>query len=353
MGISRKKKIAAAVIASLVGIGATTVTSVIVAYDAIFGRYERPDYALYPGQYCIERIPDLERSEMWIKSGKNKLKTYFYDVKNKKGIIVFAHGIHAGADEYLPIIKYMTENGYAVIAYNSTGTYESEGENTVGMCQTLVDIDNVIAYLNSSKEYSSYPLFTMGHSWGGYAASSVLALKDCVNACALIAPMRNGSTLMLEKGEQYVGKLARIATPIFHEYQKFLFGDYIKYDAIAGINNRDIPVLVAHGVDDKIITFDGQSVNARKDEITNPNVTYYIGTGVHGTHDNIWHSEAAANYQAKVKSELNLLEMQKGEKLTDEEKIEYYKTVDHALYSEVNEELMRMIVDMFDKTLSH
>ena len=44
------------------------------------------------------------------------------------------------------------------------------------------------------------------------------------------------------------------------------------------------------------------------------------------------------------------LQKTKGE-LTYAEKAAFYATVDHALYSEVNEELMRQIVKMFDDNL--
>ncbi len=349
--MSKKKKIMAAILAAFAGVGGATVSSVVIAYDAIFPRYERPNYDIHPGQYCIERMGNFPRKEIWIDSEENRLKGYVYTAKKSKGLIIFAHGIHAGADDYLPIIKYLVEHKYSVIAYNTTGTYESEGDSTIGMCQSLVDMDNVVKYVQSNPKYKDMPLFTMGHSWGGYAASSVLALRKNIKACALIAPMRNGATMMLEKGEQYVGKLAKVATPIFSVYQKMLFGNYIDYDAIRGINESNIPVLVAQGVDDKIITFDGQSVTAKMDEITNPNVAYYFGKGLQGDHNNIWHSEAAACYQLKVASDLMLMEIQKGKPLTNKEKAEYYKTVDHKLYSEVNDELMKSIIDLFNQAL--
>ncbi len=350
---SKKNKIIAAILASLTTVSGATVASVILAYDAIFPRCERPKYEIYPGQYCIERIPELTREEIWVQSDENRLKVYLYDAKNPKGVVVFAHGIRSGADEYLPIFKYLVDNGFSVVAHNVTGTYESEGDSTVGMCQSLKDIDNVIEYVQKSDKYRDMHLFTMGHSWGGYAASSVLAIKDGITASALLAPMRNGATVMLEKGEQYVGKIAKTSTPIFTLYQKILFGDYIDYDGLKGINESGIPVLIAQGIDDTVITFDGQSITAKMDEITNPNVEYYFGRGLNGSHTNIWHSERSAIYQLQVASDLKLLKMQKGGDLTEEELAEFYKTVDHALYSEVNYELMDKIVLFFEKAIEN
>ncbi len=347
----KKNKIMAAILATFGGVGGATVSSVIIAYDAVFPRYERPDYNLKAGQYCIERMGKFPREEIWIDSEGNNIKGYVYCVKKSKGLVVLAHGIHAGADDYLPIINYLLKNKYSVLAYNCTGTYESEGESTVGMCQSLVDINNVIEYIKSNPKYNKMNIFTMGHSWGGYAATAVLALQSDIKGCAVIAPMRNGATMMIEKSEQYVGKLAKAATPIFNTYQKMLFGNYCDYDAIVGINKSNIPILIAHGVDDTVITIDGQSITAKMNEITNPNVVYYYGTGLQGDHNNIWHSEASACYQLKVDSELKLMEIKKGNPLTYEEKKEYYKNINHELYSEVNRELMDGIINLFNNAL--
>ena len=70
-----------------------------------------------------------------------------------------------------------------------------------------------------------------------------------------------------------------------------------------------------------------------------------------GDHCNIWHSINSSVYQLEVEGELKLREIEKGEELTREEKVEFYKTIDHRLYSEVNAELFDLIIKTFDKTL--
>lgn len=349
MEIKKGHKLAAATIAALSGFGFSTVaiTSAIFAYDAVFPRYERPDYTLKPGVYCHDRT-SLVREEFFFPSDKYKLKGYYYPTDCSKGLVVIAHGLHAAADDYLPIIEYMVEHGYSVFAFNYKGTYESEGGGTVGMCESLVDLDHALDYISSTEPYCNMPLFLIGHSWGGYAVTSVLSIKKNIKACAAIAPMNNGYTMFLEKGQQYAGKLSAIPKPILNAYQKLLFGKYVKYCGHEGVNSTDIPVIIAQGVDDKIITYDGQSVAAHRNEITNPNVKYYIGKGFLGGHDDIWHSLDSAAYRAEIKSELKLCSMNKGAALTDDEKREAYVSVDHRRYSAVNEELMDLIVDTFD-----
>jgi len=350
---SKKRKIIATILGSVSGFSGMAVTGAIIGYDAAFPRYNYPDYAVTPGIYTYERIKKtLPREEFFFDGDECKLKGYYYKTKNSKGLVVIGHGFHAGADDYLPIIDYLVKSGFNVFAFDYQGTYGSEGDGTEGMCQSAKDMDHALIYVQSQPRLKRQPLFLLGHSWGGYAAASNLEFHPEVKACALIAPMYNGFTMMLDKSEEYVGKLGKMPKPIFDVYQKILFGKYVDCNGVKGINSTQAPVLIAHGVDDKILKFDEhQSIISHKSEIKNPNVTYYIGYGVHGDHNNIWHSNAAALYQMEVESRMKYLEIEKGRALTYEEKVEFYKTVDHRLYSEVNAELMNLIIQTFTATL--
>lgn len=344
----KKKNMLIGSISSLTGISGFLVGSTIIAYEAVFTRYERPDYDLVLGQYCYERISDeLSRTEIKYKSGENELVGYYYEFLDSEDLVIVVHGFKAGADDYLPLINYINKNGYNVFAYNMTGTFESEGSSTIGMCQALIDLDNTLKFIKSNQLFANKNIYLIGHSMGGYAVASVLALHNDIKACACIAPMYNGNTIMLEKGEQYVGKVSKVTKPVFSLYQKYLFGDYINYDSVKSINSTNIPVFIAHGVEDKIITFNEQSIIAHKNEITNPNVKYYIAKGLQSDHDNIWHSNEAIIYQKQIESELKLMEIEKKDKLSEEEIKSFNKIVNHKLYSAVNEELLNMIIAMF------
>lgn len=348
---SKKKKVIIGLLATATGISVATATTSIIAYEKMFPRLERPDYALKPGEYCYERVQNkLLRTEFYYTVDDVRLKGYYYASPESKGLVVISHGMKSGGDDYLPMIIYMVNAGYNVFSYNCRGTYESEGNDLVGMCQSLIDLEGTIKYIKSVDALSKMPLFLIGHSWGGYAATSVLSLCDGIRACASIAAMHDACMLMTEKAEQYVGKIGKFPEPFFNLYQKMIFGDYVNCNAIRGINQSNIPVLVAHGRTDETISFEKQSVIAYKDEITNPYVRYYIGEGLQGSHTGIWHSDASERYQRQVKADLRALEKEKGN-LTYEEKAAFYAEVDHALYSEVNVELMNQIKQLFDENL--
>ena len=350
---SKKIKRIIAIIALISGLSTGTVIGAKELYDSCFERYEKKELSTYYGEFDYSRVEHkLDRQLFHFYSNKVKLQGYFYPADSSKGIVVVSHGMHAGADDYLPIIMYLVENHYSVFAYDSTGVYHSEGDSTVGMITPLIDLDYALRYIQSDAQFSKQPLFLLGHSWGGYAVTSVLSIHKNVRACAAIAPFNSGYTLIYEKGTQYAGALAGGIPKIFLDvYQKVLFKNYTQYNAVRGINSTKIPVLIAHGDRDSIISFDGQSVIAHRDEIRKDNVFYYVGKDAQSGHNTIMHSTAAVEYQKEVEFNLASLVKDHGKNWTQQNQEEFCATVDHALYSEVNEELMRQIIDMFNSAL--
>ena len=179
----------------------------------------------------------------------------------------------------------------------------------------------------------------------------MLSLHKEVKGAACIAAFNNGYTLIEEKGGEYAGKFASEGVPkaFLGAYQKLLFGKYTNYDGVKGINSVDVPVLIAHGVNDKVINYDLQSIICHHDEIKNDKVEYYVGTEFHSGHDTIWLSDRAVLYREQVKEGLADLEKKKGDKLSYEEKVDFFKDVDDRLYSEINYDLFERIIATFDR----
>lgn len=350
---AKKKHSIAQIIVAATGLGIASVLGMMSLYDSFFPRYERPDYEVVPGVRCYANMLNApQREEFSFQAGDVVLKGYFYPSQNSKGTVVLVHGFHAGADDYLPVVRYLVQNNFSVFAYDGRGTYDSSGDSTVGFCQSLVDLDNTLTYIEKSNKFGSSKLFLFGHSCGGYAVTSVLELHKNISACAAIAPVNNCYTLIVDKGKQYVGQLAStgLSSTFLNAYQAALFGKYTKCNGVRGINSVDIPVLIAHGVDDKVISFKEQSVIAYRDFITNPNVDYYVGTGLSGGHDTIWHSARAVEYQKKVADDLAELKKNNDE-LSHEQLVQFYSGVDDELYSEINYDLMAEVLKIYNSAL--
>lgn len=344
----------AIILVSVICFCAINTVAIILVYDSFFYKLERPDYSIHPGLYDYDKVKDsFPRTEFTFRSGEADIQMYFYEAQSPRGLVVISPGYVAGGDDYIPLAMALVEGGYSVFSLDYTGVYDSGGKDGIGMCQSLVDLDRALDYIGEDPSLSDMPLFLVGHSWGGYASASVVELHPEVDGCALIAPMYNGATVMVEMGADYYGEFLRVAQPVFYLYQKHLFGEYIEYNGVRGINSTDIPVLIAQGVDDDVMTMDGLSITAHKDEITNPNVTYYYGYGLQGGHTEIWHSTESVEYQKQVAAELEELYNSNGGEPSYDQLVEFYSNVDHRLYSEVNDELVSLILSTFEKALEN
>ena len=353
----KARQIAAMLSESIPGVSPDIITPQLCIYDSFFVRYERPDYKVYAGMYCYDRIKNvLPRDEFTVKSGDNLLAAYYYNCSDARGLVILAHGFHAGADDYLPLIEAIVNRGYSVITYDVTGTYSSKGDSIIGMCQSLIDLDNVLNYVKSSKQFMTMPKLLIGHSWGGYAVSSALALHTDIKACVCLAPINDGTVILDNNVEKHVPddkELLKLFKHILRKYQQYLFGDYVKYNGVIGINSTKAHVLIAQGVDDTIVTPTRESITAHLDEITNPNVTLYHGTGYQGSHTGIWHSDEAEAYKKELEAAIRAREVEIGGKLPYEELVSLYSNVDHRLISDVNTELIDLIIETFDKGIAN
>ena len=345
----KKRNIPALLAALVPTVGAASLISTAVAYRAIFPRYERPNYALVPGEYLYSRIADrLPRREMYFKPHTHTLKGYFYGRTTSRGVVILRHGIHSGSDDYLPLTEALVRRGYGVFTYDGTGTFESEGKSTVGMCQAIIDLEASLKYLLRKGEISGAPIYLLGHSLGAYAVTAALCTLDGISAVAAIAGMNSGIDIIADRVREYirVRGFVELQQGILLAYQRYLFGHYVDMTAVSGIMRANVPTLLAHGVDDKVIRLSRQSITAHTEPISAPNIEYYLGRGLVGGHNSIWHSPAAVSYKMQLESDLKLLKMASGGKASSAARAKLYSGIDHKKFSEVNEEL----VDRIDAT---
>lgn len=348
MGVLSRKMLAT-LVATITGLGSATIGASVITYEAMFKRVERPDYTVTAGIRCAERSALTNKKLYTFKVDKINHQGYYYPSQSAKGLIVFCHGLKSGADDYLNVYEYFVQNGFSVFAFDSTGVYDSEGYDMVGMCQFLVAMDGALKFVKSQKELNGLPLFVAGHSLGGHAAASVLELHQDVLGAGLIAPVNNAYTLILDKGEEMAGKIALFPKPFINTYQKLLFGKYTNFNSVRGINSSNAKIFIAHGKNDLTISFDKLSVLAKKNQIKNPSVTYYVTEGEQGGHQSLIHSQDAINYQKEIDNKQELIK--KGNDYSLDKEQEFINGVDHTLYSKINQELFQKMLETFNSCL--
>ena len=325
-----------------------------LAYNKMFGRFERPDYAVTPGLRCYERVADrLPRERFTFPSDGIDCAGYFYPAKPHKGLVAFAHGLHTGADDYLSIFEFLVKNGYSVIAFDCKGTYDSKGNSTVGLSEALVELDHLLDFVRKTPVLQDMPVFVLGHSCGGFAASAVLSLHPEIRAAVTMSAMKDANTMIVDKGFLYSSILGvpetQMTAAFLSETQKRLFGSYTELNGVRAVNESSCPVLIAHGIKDMVVDYwSDLALISHREEMRSENVFYYTGRGACGSHDTIWRSPDAVQYQEDVKNDLENWKKQLGRSFTREDEMALMSKVNHDRYSAINEELFTQALILYD-----
>ena len=80
-------------------------------------------------------------------------------------------------------------------------------------------------------------------------------------------------------------------------YQTLRFGRDARVTASDAINAASTPVMIIHGSADESVSYDGASIIAQRERISNPQVVYITRSAENRNgHRNLFRSEAAVRY---------------------------------------------------------
>lgn len=147
-----------------------------------------------------------------------------------------------------------------------------------------------------------------------------------------------------------MGILSYIEYPYLWIYQKLLFGGASNLSAAEGINSTETPVLIIHGTEDEVIAYDGPSIMAHQDEITNPNAVFITcsSEGQNG-HSNLFMDRDAMAYQEELDEELEQMKAEYGgmDQIPEEVLKEWYAAADSRKASRLDEVFMQDVYKFF------
>ena len=288
------------------------------------------------------------REELSFYSGANKLQGFIYGGANNKGLIVFSHGLGSTVDSYHSLIMFFVDKGWRVFAFNNTGVAGSEGKNTRGLYQSLVDLDAALSYVESEDAFKGLPVMMVGHSWGGFAVCSVLNYEHNVKAVVSFAGYNNGSEVLKERGLGNIGNIYYMAMPQLMTMQKLMFGKTTKLCAVDGINKAGIPVMIVQCSDDNMIPAGTTSIYAHRKEITNPNVEiiYRDGEAAAG-HEYVFYSPEQKEYMREADESWKLYKT----KTPNPSRAGWIQEInfDKTMANELDADLMKRIGALFDQ----
>lgn len=198
----------------------------------------------YPSNY-----PNLNvKKSYFLNNKKARLVAYEYveENQNPKAVVLLIHGIGGGHFYLLPLINYLCENGYMVVAYDQYASGTSEGKKIVSMVQGAIDVKYAVRYLEAN--YPDQKLYVMGHSWGGFVSSQALRYSKRIEKCVDIAGM--DSEAMMAKSYFKPGWFAYTMTCLASSLK---FGKYSFYTTYGIFKKTTAKVLYLQGKQDNVV----------------------------------------------------------------------------------------------------
>jgi pimeloyl-ACP methyl ester carboxylesterase len=256
------------------------------------------------------------------------LQGHVYDNPKSEKAIIIAPGMGSNEESYLTYVTGFYDAGYDILTYNDTGSFSSAGSSLKGFPQSIRDLQGLLNYLPELQGFSKETYGAFGHSWGAYAASHVLSPTCPLKAVVAVSGCNTAEEAVLGSARRKVSILADLSWPFLITYQRLMFGELSSQSAVSTLNSVSTPVLVAHGKEDVTFPYEKESISSHQKEITNPNVSYYLGEGEEGSHSGILYSEKANAYRQSVQKEKP-------------------RTVDTSLYNEVNPDLFQAALALY------
>lgn len=344
-----KKKLKISLLILLVVYVAGSVAATHIIYSLLFVRVEPQTAGPLP---LYEEVKEAyPRREVRFLSGENLLTGWVYGEDNDEALVVVSHGLGSTAESYLSQTLWFVDRGYRVFTYDATGTGASEGEDTVGLSQSVLDLDAALACIEGDGALNRLPVLLFGHSWGGYAAAEILAYDHDVTASVSLAGYDTPLELMCQTAKSYCGPVAYLGVPFVLLHQWMLFGPAANASAADAVNGCDTPILIVHGTQDASVLPGGAGLIAERDSITNPNAEFLLLEGE--THTSLLrpHTAEYTDYAAHVNEDYAALYDAWDGAIPEDARAEFYAGIDKSITGGVWQELMERIDAFYQAAL--
>lgn len=268
--------------------------------------------------------------------------------KNNKGIVVISHGLGGGGqNSYMDVADFFASNGYVVFAYDATGNDESEGSSIKGLPEGVIDLDYALRFVKETSDFDDLPIVLFGHSWGGYAAGSVLNLHPDVKAVVMVAGFNKSMDIIEEEGKK-IGM--SVLLPYISFYERIKLEKYASYNCIDGFENTGAGVMIIHSADDEMISqekaFDVFYAPYKNN--SRFNFVKYENRG----HDYIYYSDRSHEYREAFNRSFDEYLNSLDEDFTIELKSFYLNdNLDKKQLFDLDEELMNNILKFYENNI--
>ena len=216
--------------------------------------------------------PPADGRRVTFPSGRNRLVGYLWNETGTRGLLVFAHGMGAGMEYYLPEIHHFAAQGYKVFAFEYSG-YPGSSGHFYGFPQAVIDLKNALDFIDDG----ALPVILMGHSMGAYAVCAVRQCTDKpVDGIVAYAPFFSSDEAVIAEATGSMPKCGKLVCSLILPIQRVLFGRNCNLTAVAGLSRANVPTLVLQGSKDVEVPPDGCALYAHRRELADSPVTFRL-----------------------------------------------------------------------------
>lgn len=195
--------------------------------------------------------PYTNVQNIFIKTPDNiKLNAWYVKAQKNKPTIIFCHGNGGNISYYEYIVDLLSAKGYGIILFDYRGYGKSSGFPSEKGLYT--DLNSVINFLEVKEKIPQEKIILWGLSLGG-AVVTEIASKHNFKAVILQSTFTCIKDEATQKAEQSFSKLYLLNDIMKLAAQNLIY--YQKYDSINKINKVECPLLIAHSMNDDVVSY--------------------------------------------------------------------------------------------------
>lgn len=294
--------------------------------------------------YSPEDFPGMQQEAYSFVSEGNTLRGFYYryDDCRQDELLIFCHGIGGCARGYMKSIELLCRAGFKVLAYDNTGSFNSDGESLVSLSHSLVDLNSAVESLKQSGEIKKYKkIYTVGHSWGGYAAANIANYQDCIDKTVVISGFRKVESEIDFFSERFPALFRSYMVRKVLQYEKDIEPDYYGSDALDAVNAGKTKYMFVHSKDDTVVSFE-HNTKYIIDHTGNKDVRYLL---MEGKKHHPYATQAAVDYKESISGQFKI----KRSKRTPEEAEQFRNSIDWDLYYAQDLSVWKEITDFLQE----
>ena len=170
-----------------------------------------------------------------------------------RGIVIFLHGYGDSKDQVLPLLPFLHDEGYHVLAFDARAHGESHGAWTTVGLDEVHDVRGALAFVAQKDPAASEQIALLGYSMGAATAINAAAVADAVDVVIADSAFATLENIASNSITAFTGLPKYPFGPLSVVFAGWMVGKDVAENAPArAIREAAAPTLVIQGLEDTI-----------------------------------------------------------------------------------------------------